>query len=257
MHKEARREMSHASLLRRADGRAPNQMRPVKLTRGWIKFADGSCLIEVGNTRVICTATITDKVPPFLIGSKSGWITAEYGMLPRSGTQRNEREAKRGRQHERSVEIGRIIGRALRAAVDLSALGEHTIIIDCDVLQSDGGTRTAAITGGFVALVEALHKMREQNLLSSKALPLHGLLAAISVGVVDRQEMLDLSYEEDARSAVDMNVAMLEGGRFVEVQATAEGAPFTQEQLMRLLALARAGIEKLFELQKEALKDIV
>ncbi|MFA4016640.1 MAG: hypothetical protein RUDDFDWM_001750 [Candidatus Fervidibacterota bacterium] len=244
-------------ILKRSDGRTPNQMRPVKLQRSWIKFADGSCLIEVGNTRVVCTATITDKVPPFLAGSKTGWITAEYGMIPRSGVQRSEREAKRGKQHERSVEIGRIIGRALRAAVDLSALGEHTIIIDCDVLQSDGGTRTAAITGGFVALVEALHKMREQNLLQSRNLPLFGFLAAISVGIVDRVEMLDLSYEEDARSSVDMNVAMLEGGRFVEIQATAEGAPFTHEQLIRLLSLARAGIEKLFELQREVLKDIV
>jgi ribonuclease PH len=244
-------------ILKRSDGRAPNQMRPVKLHRGWIKFADGSCLIEVGNTRVVCTATITDKVPPFLAGSKTGWITAEYGMIPRSGVQRSERESKRGRPHERSVEIGRIIGRALRAAVDLSALGERTIIIDCDVLQSDGGTRTAAITGGFVALVEALHKMREQNLLQSKTLPLFGFLAAISVGIVDRVEMLDLNYEEDARSSVDMNVAMLEGGKFVEIQATAEGTPFTHEQLFRLLSLARAGIEKLFELQRDVLKDIV
>ncbi|MDW8027925.1 MAG: ribonuclease PH [Armatimonadota bacterium] len=239
----------------RGDGRAPEQMRPIKLVRGWQKFAEGSCLIEVGNTRVLCTASINDRVPPFLKGTNTGWITAEYGMLPRATHTRNEREAKIGRQDSRSIEIQRLIGRCLRAAVDLSALGERTIIIDCDVLQGDGGTRVAAITGGFVALVEALWRLQQEGII--KKLPIYGCLAAVSVGIVNKQMLLDLNYDEDSRASVDMNVAMLEDGRIVEIQATAEGEAFTKEQFDQLLALAQKGIRQLIHLQRKVLEGIL
>jgi len=239
----------------RPDGRAPDQMRPIKLVRGWHKFAEGSCLIEIGNTRVLCTASVLDRVPNFLKGTNTGWITAEYGMIPRATHTRNEREARVGRQDSRSVEIQRLIGRCLRAAVDLSALGERTIVIDCDVLQGDGGTRVAAITGGFVALVEALWRLQQEGV--SKKLPIYGCLAAVSVGIVDRRLLLDLNYDEDSRASVDMNVAMLEDGRIVEIQATAEGEAFTREQFDQLLALAQKGIKQLIALQKKVLEGIL
>ncbi|GBC97655.1 Ribonuclease PH [bacterium HR17] len=239
----------------RPDGRALDQMRPIRLVRGWHRFAEGSCLIEIGNTRVLCTASVLDRVPAFLKGTGSGWVTAEYGMLPRATHSRNEREARVGRQDSRSVEIQRLIGRCLRAAVDLTALGERTIIVDCDVLQGDGGTRVAAITGGFVALVEALWRLQQEG--AFKKLPIYGCLAAVSVGIVNRQMMLDLNYDEDSRASVDMNVAMLEDGRFVEIQASAEGEAFTQEQLDQLLALAQKGVRQLIGLQRKVLEGIL
>jgi ribonuclease PH len=212
-------------------------------------------LIEIGNTRVLCTASVLDRVPNFLKGTNTGWITAEYGMIPRATHTRNEREARVGRQDSRSVEIQRLIGRCLRAAVDLSALGERTIVIDCDVLQGDGGTRVAAITGGFVALVEALWRLQQEGVL--KKLPIYGCLAAVSVGIVNKQLLLDLNYDEDSRASVDMNVAMLEDGRIVEIQATAEGEAFTREQFDQLLALAQKGIKQLIALQKKVLEGIL
>ncbi|MGQ9461970.1 MAG: ribonuclease PH [Candidatus Fervidibacter sp.] len=239
----------------RPDGRAPDQMRPIKLMRGWHRFAEGSCLIEIGNTRVLCIASVLDKVPNFLKGTNTGWVTAEYGMLPRATHTRNEREARTGRQDSRSIEIQRLIGRCLRAAVDLSALGERTIVIDCDVLQGDGGTRVAAITGGFVALVEALWRLQQEGVF--RKLPIYGCLAAISVGIVNRQLLLDLNYDEDSRASVDMNVAMLEDGRIVEIQATAEGEAFTKEQFDQLMALAQKGIRQLIALQKRVLEGIL
>lgn len=239
----------------RPDGRTPDQMRPVRLVRGWHRFAEGSCLIEIGNTRVLCTASVSDRVPLFLKGSNTGWVTAEYGMLPRSTHTRNEREAKLGRQDSRSVEIQRLIGRCLRASVDLTALGERSIVIDCDVLQGDGGTRVAAITGGFVALTEALWRLKQDNVL--KEIPIYGCLAAVSVGIVDRRMLLDLNYDEDSRASMDMNVAILEDGRLVEVQASTEGEAFTKEQFDQLLALAQKGIRQLIALQKKVLEGIL
>ncbi len=230
-------------------------MRPVRLVRGWHRFAEGSCLIEVGNTRVLCTATVQERVPGFLKGTGTGWITAEYGMLPRATLTRNEREARVGRQDSRSVEIQRLIGRCLRACVRLEQLGERTIVLDCDVLQGDGGTRVAAITGGFVALVEALHRLKEEGAI--KSLPLVGLLAAVSVGILNDTLLLDLAYEEDHRAQVDMNVAMLSDGRLIEVQVTAEGRPFTRDELNGLLALAQKGIRQLQALQRKVLEGIV
>ncbi|MCS7223398.1 MAG: ribonuclease PH [Armatimonadetes bacterium] len=239
----------------RADGRAADQMRPIRLIRGWHRFAEGSCLIEVGQTRVLCTATVQERVPSFLKGSGTGWITAEYGMLPRATLTRNDREARVGRQDSRSIEIQRLIGRCLRAAVRLDALGERTLVIDCDVLQGDGGTRVAAITGGFVALVEALYRLKEDGTI--KTLPIIGLLAAVSVGILDDALLLDLSYEEDHRAQVDMNVAMLSDNRLVEVQASAEGRPFTRDELDRLLTLAEKGIRQLQNLQRKVLEGIL
>lgn len=239
----------------RPDGRAPEQMRPIKFVRGWHRFAEGSCLIEIGNTRVLCTASLSDRVPNFLKGTNTGWITAEYGMIPRATHTRNEREARAGRQDSRSIEIQRLIGRCLRAAVDLSLLGERTMVIDCDVLQGDGGTRVAAITGGFVALVEALWRLQQEGVL--KKLPIYGCLAAVSVGIVNRQIILDLNYDEDSRASVDMNVAMLEDGRIVEIQATAEGEAFNREQFDQLLALSQKGIRQLIALQKKVLEGIL
>ncbi len=239
----------------RPDGRAPDQMRPIRLVRGWHKFAEGSCLIEVGNTRVLCTASVLERVPIFLKGTNTGWVTAEYGMLPRATPTRNEREARLGRQDSRSIEIQRLIGRCLRAAVDLSVLGERTITVDCDVLQGDGGTRVAAITAGFVALAEALWRMQQDGVL--KKLPVYGCLAAVSVGIVERRLLLDLNYDEDSRASVDMNVAMLEDGRLVEIQASAEGEAFTKEQFDQLLNLAQKGIRQLIGLQRKVLEGIL
>ena len=236
---------------RRPDGRAAGQLRPVTLTRGVMKFAEASCLIEWGDTKVICTATVEEKVPPFLRNSGTGWVTAEYGMLPRSSKQRIEREATRGRVGGRTQEIQRLIGRSLRTVVDLPRLGERTVIIDCDVLQADGGTRCAAITGSFVALVDALRELRERRVLP--ALPIRDFVAAASVGMVQGRPVLDLSYAEDASADVDMNVVMTGGGRFIELQGTAERAPFSSTDLTHLVQLAKQGLRHLLTLQRRAL----
>ncbi|PFG10033.1 MULTISPECIES: ribonuclease PH [unclassified Marinobacter] len=235
----------------RPSGRAPEQPRDIRITRNYTRHAEGSVLIEFGDTKVICTASVENKVPPFLRGEGQGWITAEYGMLPRSTNSRMGREAARGKQGGRTVEIQRLIGRSLRAAVDLKALGEHTITIDCDVIQADGGTRTAAITGGCVALVDALNYLVAQKRL--KKSPLKQMVAAVSVGVFKGKPVVDLDYPEDSVAETDMNVVMTDKGGFIEIQGTAEGAPFVQEELDSMLVLAKQGIEKLFALQNEAL----
>lgn len=239
----------------RPDGRGSQELRPLRLTRGVMKYAEGSCLIEAGDTRVICTASVEERVPPFLKGTGTGWVTAEYGMLPRSCRQRTPREITKGTPGGRTMEIQRLIGRALRSVVQLESLGERTITIDCDVLQADGGTRTASITGGFVALAEALHWMRQKNLI--KHLPLNDIVAAVSVGVVGGADLLDLCYDEDYQASVDMNVVMTGKGKFVEVQGTAEGLPFGRDRLNKLLDLAQAGLQQIFQIQREALKDIL
>ena len=236
----------------RTDGRAPSQMRLVKLTPDFIPTAEGSVLIEVGQTRVICTATVADGVPTFLKGSGKGWVTGEYGMLPRATEERTPRESARGRQSGRTLEIQRLIGRSLRAVTNQEALGERTVIVDCDVIQADGGTRTAAITGGFVALALALERMVAAGIL--KSVPLQDSVAAISVGIVDDVAMLDLAYDEDSRAAVDMNVVVTGNGRFVEIQATAEGRPFIGSELQKLLDLATAGIGQLTAQQQTLLQ---
>ncbi len=235
---------------RRGDGRRPTDLRPVRLVPGFLPPAEGSVLIEMGNTRVVCTATIQDSVPPFLRGQGTGWVTAEYGMLPRSSGERIERE-RRG-AGGRTREIERLIGRSLRAVVDMAALGERSVLIDCDVLQADGGTRTASITGGYVALVLALEGLRAAGTL--RALPLTGSVAAVSAGIVDGKALLDLAYAEDSRAEVDLNVVLTGTGRFVEVQGTAEGKPFTGKQLDRLLALAGEGVARLAGAQRDALR---
>jgi ribonuclease PH len=237
----------------RPSGRQPDQPRDIRLTRHFTRHAEGSVLVEFGDTRVICTASVENKVPPFLRGEGQGWITAEYGMLPRSTGSRMGREAARGKQGGRTVEIQRLIGRSLRAAVDLKALGEHSITIDCDVIQADGGTRTAAITGGCVALVDALnHLVREGRLAKS---PLKQMVAALSVGVYQGTPVVDLDYPEDSTAETDMNVIMTDQGGFIEIQGTAEGAPFVQEELDNMLTLAKQGIDQLFEIQKAALAE--
>ncbi len=236
---------------RRPDGRAAHQLRNVVLTPGTMKFAEASCLVKWGDTHVICTATLQEKVPPFLRNSGTGWVTAEYGMLPRSSSQRIERESVKGRLGGRTQEIQRLIGRSLRAVVDLAKLGERSVIIDCDVIQADGGTRCAAITGSFVALVELLRHLRKQGLLQT--LPVRDFLAAVSVGMVQGQPVLDLSYAEDAAADVDMNVVMTGRGGFVEVQGTAERSPFQAIDLSRMLVLARQGARRLLAVQRRVL----
>lgn len=238
----------------RLDGRDRDQLRPVKITRNYIKHAEGSCLIEVGDTKVICTATLEDRVPPFMRGGGKGWITAEYSMLPRATESRNPRESSKGKVGGRTMEIQRLIGRALRSVVQLEAMGERTIWLDCDVIQADGGTRTAAITGAFVAMVDAMQKLVEAGTL--KQLPLRDFLAATSVGIIDGEPMLDLNYKEDSTATVDMNIVMTGQGKFVELQGTGEEAPFTGEQLHELLGLAKKGIDSLIAAQKEALADV-
>jgi ribonuclease PH len=235
----------------RPDGRKASELRPVRMTVGFMPAAEGSVLVESGETRVVCTASVQDTVPPFLRGSGKGWVTAEYAMLPRSSPERIERE-RRG-PGGRSQEIQRLIGRSLRAVVDMDGLGERSVVIDCDVLNADAGTRTASITGGYVALVLALASLREKRLLDR--LPITGSVAAVSVGLCGGKVLLDLCYDEDHRAEVDFNVVMTGNGRFVEVQGTAEGKAFTQAQLDRLLALARIGIERLTAMQRETLKD--
>jgi ribonuclease PH len=235
----------------RSFDRSPYQLRPVQFHRGYTHHAEGSVLIEMGHTRVLCTASVEEKVPPFLRGKGSGWVTAEYGMLPRATHTRGLREAAAGKQTGRTQEIQRLIGRSLRAATDLALLGERQITIDCDVLQADGGTRCASVTGAMVALADAVATLRAQGLLADD--PLKDFVAAVSVGIVDGVPMLDLDYAEDSACGTDMNVVMTGSGRFVEVQGTAEGEPFTREQMTRLLDLAAAGTGELVRLQHEAL----
>ncbi len=237
--------------IRRADGRAPNELRPVRIIRNYIRHAEGSALIQLGETRVVCTATVEERVPLWLRGSGSGWITAEYGMLPRATRERTPREG--GKPGGRAAEIQRMIGRSLRAAVDLRKLGERTIWMDCDVLQADGGTRTAAVTGGFVALVDALSLLYRTQALD--AWPVRAFVAATSVGIVDGVPLLDLTYEEDARAEVDMNLVMTETAELVEIQGTAEGRPFRRDELEHLLSLGEAGIRRLVEVQKAVLQE--
>ncbi len=234
----------------RPSGRTAEQMRDVRFTRGYTRHAEGSVLIEFGDTRVLCTASIESRVPPFLKGSGRGWVTAEYGMLPRSTNSRMRREATSGHQGGRTLEIQRLIGRSLRAVVDLAALGENTITLDCDVLQADGGTRTASITGAYVALVDAVDTLLKNGKL--KASPLHGAVASVSVGIYNGVPVLDLDYAEDSNAETDMNVVMNNAGHFVEVQGTAEGHAFRREEMNAMLDLAAGGIMRLFELQDEA-----
>jgi ribonuclease PH len=236
----------------RSDNRQPAQMRPVEIVTDYLMTAEGSALIKVGNTQVLCAATIEDSVPPFLRNSGKGWVTAEYSMLPRSTVKRSPREVTKGRASGRTHEIQRLIGRSVRSAVDMAILGERTVMIDCDVLQADGGTRTASITGAFVALGLALRQLVKYGVL--KEMPLRDFVAATSVGLVGGVPMLDLCYEEDARADVDMNVVMTGSGRFVEVQATAEHTAFDDEQMTQLVALARGGIAQLIEIQRKVTK---
>jgi ribonuclease PH len=238
--------MSSIAAARRIDGRAPNQLRPVKIVHDYLKFAEGSVLIRMGDTRVICAATIEDRVPPFLRGKGTGWITAEYSMLPRAGTERSQREATAGRIGGRTHEIQRLIGRSLRTVVDLTRLGERTITLDCDVIQADGGTRTASITGAYVALARAMQRFGMGHLLA-------GQVAAVSVGMVGGQLLLDLNYAEDSTAEVDMNVVMMDNERFVELQGTGEQKAFSREQMNQMVDLAAAGIRQLYELQRQAI----
>lgn len=238
----------------RTDGRAPAELRPTRITPGVSMHAEGSVLIEVGRTRVICTASVEDRVPPFLRNTGKGWVTAEYGMLPRATTTRSQREAAAGKVGGRTQEIQRLIGRSLRSVTRLPELGERTIWIDCDVIQADGGTRTASITGGFVALALALKRLREAGQI--KAVPLQDHVAATSVGVVDGTALLDLAYDEDSRADVDMNIVKTGDGRFIEVQGTAEGPPFERRALDELMELGDAGIRRLVEMQREIVGDI-
>ena len=227
-------------------------MRPVSFSRRFAKHAEGAVLVESGDTQVLCTASVEESVPAFLRGKGQGWVTAEYGMLPRSTHTRSAREAARGKQGGRTLEIQRLIGRSLRAVTDLKALGERTVTVDCDVLQADGGTRTASISGGFVALAQACRLLAKRRLISAS--PLHGQVAAISVGIVGGVPVLDLDYREDSQAEVDMNVVMNDGGAFIELQGTAEGHAFRRHELDTMLALAAGGIEKLFSLQGQALE---
>jgi ribonuclease PH len=235
----------------RSDGRANDRVRRVTVTQNYIKYAEGSCLIELGDTRVICTASVDETVPPFLRGTGTGWVTAEYGMLPRSCQTR----IQRGRDSGRTYEIQRLVGRSLRAVVEMKELVERTLWIDCDVLQGDGGTRTASITGSFIALVDALNKLKKNGLIAK--LPIKDFVDATSVGIMGGVPLLDLTYEEDSKSEVDMNVVMTGKGEFIEVQGTAEGKPFSKEQMDGLLSLAKKGIEELIDIQRNTLKNIL
>jgi len=236
--------------MKRHDGRKPNQLRPIKITKNYMKNAEGSCLIEFGDTKVICSASVEEGVPPFMKGSGKGWVTAEYGMLPRSCTSRIRREKASGRTEE----IQRLVGRSLRSVVDMEKLGERTIRIDCDVLQGDGGTRTASITGGFIALADAILWMNKKKMIDT--VPIKDYVAAISVGVYQGTSVLDLNYVEDSKADVDMNVVMHGSGEFVEVQGTGEGGTFSEAQMKDLLALARKGIKELLSLQKKNLPTL-
>ncbi len=237
--------------MQRPSGRANDQLRDIRITRHYTKHAEGSVLVEFGDTRVICTASVDNSVPRFLRGEGRGWVTAEYGMLPRSTGSRMSREAARGKQGGRTVEIQRLIGRSLRAAVDLEALGENTVTIDCDVIQADGGTRTAAISGACVALADAIAVMKRDKLV--KADPLLGLVASVSVGIYQGEPVLDLDYLEDSNAETDMNIVMAQNGGIVEIQGTAEADPFSEAEFATMFALAKQGVSRLIELQREAL----
>lgn len=235
----------------RPSGRSPEQLREIRFTREFTKHAEGSILVEFGDTKVICTASVTEGVPRFLKGANKGWLTAEYSMLPRATHSRTDREAARGKQGGRTLEIQRLIGRSLRAAVDLKKLGEHTITIDCDVIQADGGTRTASITGACVAMIDAIRHLQRKKIILDD--PLKHMVASVSVGIHQGQAVLDLDYAEDSRAETDMNVVMTEDGEFIEVQGTAEGQTFSMEELNSMLSLARDGIAQLIAQQKAAL----
>ncbi|AJY76009.1 ribonuclease PH [Paenibacillus beijingensis] len=237
----------------RTDRREAGQTRPVTITTGVNKYAEGSVLIEVGDTKVMCTASVEERVPPFMKGQGKGWVTAEYSMLPRATQTRNQRESARGKQNGRTMEIQRLIGRALRSVVDLHALGERTITLDCDVIQADGGTRTTSITGGFVALALAVHKLSKTANFTKY--PIRDYMASVSVGVVGERAVLDLNYEEDSKAKVDMNVVMTGAGKFVEVQGTGEESPFSRAELDELLGLAESGIAGLVTKQKDVLGE--
>lgn len=239
----------------RPSGRTPDQMREIRITRNYTKHAEGSVLVEFGDTKVLCTASVDRGVPRFLRGSGSGWVTAEYGMLPRATNTRTDREAARGKQGGRTLEIQRLIGRSLRAAMDLNKLGENTITIDCDVLQADGGTRTASITGAYVALMDAIAFLKKDKNGALKGNPIKHQVAAVSVGIYKGTPVLDLDYAEDSKAHTDMNVVMTEKGGFVEVQGTAEGEPYTEEELNAMLALASKGISEITAAQSQALKS--
>lgn len=245
--------MSESESITRADGRAADELRAVSIERGWSEQAEGSALISFGRTRVLCTASFTNGVPRWLMGKGSGWVTAEYAMLPRSTNDRMDRESVKGRIGGRTHEISRLVGRSLRAVIDTRALGENTIVIDCDVLQADGGTRTAAITGAYVALVDAIEWGRARGFIGKKAVALRDSVAAVSVGIIDGEAMLDLAYTEDSRAETDMNIVTTGAGSFVEVQGTAEGAPFDRHELDTLLDLGLSGTARLAELQRAAL----
>jgi len=237
----------------RPSGRAPDELRSIRLTRNYTKHAEGSVLVEFGDTKVLCNASIDNRVPRFLKGSGQGWVTAEYGMLPRSTGQRMDREAARGKQGGRTMEIQRLIGRSLRAAIDLRALGEHTITIDCDVIQADGGTRTAAITGGYVAMEDAIRHLQQKGRIRKD--PVHGFVASVSVGIYQGVPVLDLDYAEDSAAETDMNVVMNDAGAFIELQGTAEGHAFRMDELRSMIGLAKNGITTLIERQQAVLND--
>lgn len=236
----------------RIDGRKNDQIRPIKLIRNYTKYAEGSVLIEVGDTKVICNASIEDKVPPFLKGAGEGWITAEYNMLPRSTHTRKPRDISKLKIDGRTMEIQRLIGRALRSVVDLKALGEKTIWIDCDVMQADGGTRTASISGAFVALVDAINKLHKEQ--SFQVFPIRSFVGAVSVGIINNEKVLDLCYEEDSKAKVDMNVIMTDKGEFIELQGTGEESPFSRRELDELLTLGEKGVKQIIQAQKDVLK---
>ncbi|MDC9592842.1 ribonuclease PH [Xenorhabdus sp. IM139775] len=238
---------------KRPAGRAAGQVRPIKMTRHYTKHAEGSVLVEFGDTKVLCNASVEEGIPRFLKGQGQGWITAEYGMLPRATNSRNAREAARGKQTGRTMEIQRLIARSLRAAIDLKKLGEFTITLDCDVIQADGGTRTAAISGACVALVDALNKLVADGKL--KESPLKAMVAAVSVGIVEGEGRCDLEYVEDSAAETDMNIVMMDDGRMIEVQGTAEGEPFSHDELLSLLSLAKQGLETIFKAQRDALEQ--
>ncbi|KNX39215.1 ribonuclease PH [Luteipulveratus halotolerans] len=239
----------------RHDGRAPDQLRDIRITRNWLDHAEGSVLVEFGRTRVLCAASFTEGVPRWLKGQGTGWVTSEYEMLPRSTNTRSDREARKGKVGGRTHEISRLIGRSLRAVIDTKALGENTIVLDCDVLQADGGTRTASITGAYVALVDAIADAKARKLIPAKAEPLTGSVAAVSVGIIDGRPVLDLDYPEDSTAGTDMNVVMTGTGEFIEVQGTAEGKPFDRAELDALLDIAAKGIVDLTALQQKALAE--
>ena len=235
----------------RSDGRGADKLRKVVITRNFNKYAEGSCLIELGDTKVICTASVEESVPPFLRNSGTGWVTAEYGMLPRSCAQRIPRKKDSGRVYE----IQRLVGRSLRAVTDMKSMGERTIWIDCDVIQADGGTRTASITGSFIALVDALAKLKKSGIITG--VPIEDYVAATSAGIVEAALLLDLNYDEDSRAEVDMNIVMTGGGKFIEIQGTAERNPFGKEQMDALLALAKKGLDELFAIQRSFVSDLI